>query len=215
MNYKVLDLGLIDFNRAFFVQKEVLAQVKSALLPGAIILAEHQPVFTLGRLACDDNILIGRTKIKALGIDIVRTDRGGDITFHGPGQLVCYPIFNLNMLTRDMHKFLRDMEEVVMSLLRGYGIESFRISGRTGCWTEWGKIASIGIAASNWITYHGLALNANTGLEYFDMINPCGYKGIKTTSMQKILKSPVAMERLKREMIHCFETVFKISAMPF
>lgn len=189
--------------------------MRSGLLSGVVILAEHTPVFTLGRSASDDNILLERSRIRSLGIDIVRTDRGGDITFHGPGQLVCYPVFDLNMLTRDMHKFLRDMEEVVIRLLKGYGVEAFRVAGRTGCWTDTGKIASMGIGASNWITYHGLALNVNTRLEYFDMINPCGYKGIEITSMQRILKTPVAMMPLKRGIVRAFEDVFRISARDF
>lgn len=213
MQYKVLDLGLIDYNKAYLIQKENLNLVKSGKCDGAIILGEHLPVFTIGRSASSDNFIISHDNVRSLGIDIVRTDRGGDITFHGPGQIVAYPIFNLNMHERDMHKFLRSIEEVVIDLLMCYGITSFRIAGRTGCWTRQGKIASMGIGASNWITYHGLALNANTELKYFDMINPCGYKDIKTTSMKEIMHKSVDMEGLKHNLLESFKKVFKIKLL--
>ena len=210
MEYKIFDLGLIDYNKAYLTQREVLHSVKSRAYNGAIILGEHLPVFTIGRSASSDNFIISRDNVRSLGIDIVRTDRGGDITFHGPGQIVAYPIFNLNMHERDMHKFLRSIEEVVIDLLMCYGITSFRIAGRTGCWTRQGKIASMGIGASNWITYHGLALNANTELKYFDMINPCGYKDIKMTSMKEIMHEYVDMQALKARLLESFEKVFSI-----
>jgi lipoyl(octanoyl) transferase len=210
MGYKVLDLGIINFHKAYLAQREVLQLVRSGACIGAVILSEHLPVFTMGRLASPDNFILDREYIRSRGIDIVHTDRGGDITFHGPGQIVAYPIFNLNIHGKDMHRFLRSIEEVIISLLARYGIASFRIAGRTGCWTREGKIASIGISASNWVTYHGLALNANTDLKYFDMINPCGYKHIKTTSIRDITRRHVDMETLKHRLLECFEGVFGI-----
>ena len=213
MQYKVLDLGLIDYNKAYLIQKENLNLVKSGNCDGVVILAEHLPVFTIGRSASTNNFLLSRDKVKSLGIDIVCTDRGGDITFHGHGQIVAYPIFNLNIHERDMHKFLRSIEGVVIGLLIRYGITSFRIAGRTGCWTGKGKIASMGIGASNWITYHGLALNANTELRFFDMINPCGYKDIKITSMKEIMQKPVDIKDLKYRLLESFEKVFKIKLL--
>lgn len=210
MKYKVLDLGLIDFNKAYIIQKENLNLVKSGNCDGVIILAEHTPVFTIGRLKSADNFILSHDKIRSLGIDIVHTDRGGDITFHGPGQIIAYPIFNLNKHERDMHKFLRSIEEVAMKALSHYAIASFRITGRTGCWTDSGKIASIGIGASSWVTYHGMALNANTELRFFEMINPCGYKDIKTTSMKEMMGHTVDMQVLKARLLESFEKVFSI-----
>jgi lipoyl(octanoyl) transferase len=213
MNYKVLDLGLIDYNRAYLIQKENLNLVKSGNCDGVIILAEHLPVFTIGRSSSSDNFILSRDRIKSLSVDVVYTDRGGDITFHGPGQIVAYPVFNLNMHYRDMHKFLRSIEEVVICLLADYNISSFRIPGRTGCWTSKGKIASIGIGASSWITYHGLALNANTELRFFDMIHPCGHKGIKMTSMQEIMNQHIDMQALKLRLLSGFEEIFNIKLL--
>ena len=213
MQYKVLDLGLIDFNKAYIIQKENLNLVKSGNFDGVIILAEHPPIFTIGRLKSADNFILSHDKIRSLGIDIVHTDRGGDVTFHGPGQIIVYPIFNLNKHERDMHKFLRSIEEVVIKALSHYAIASFRITGRTGCWTDNGKIASIGIGASSWITYHGVALNANTGLRFFEMINPCGYKDIKTTSMKEMMGHTVDMQVLKARLLESFEKVFEIKLL--
>lgn len=213
MNYKVLDLGIIDYNKSYLIQKENLILVKSGNCDGVIIMAEHLPVFTIGRSSSSDNFLLSRDKIKSLGADIVYTDRGGDITFHGPGQLVAYPIFNLNMHGRDMHKFLRSIEDAIICLLAEYSIRSFRVPGRTGCWTDKGKIASIGIGASSWTSYHGMALNANTDLKFFDMINPCGYKDIKMTSMQEIIGQHIGMQTLKLRLLSSFEEIFKIKLL--
>jgi lipoyl(octanoyl) transferase len=210
MNYKVLDLGIIDYSKAYLIQKENLNLVKSGNYDGVIILAEHLPVFTIGRSSSKNNFIIEQDKIQSLGADIVYTDRGGDITFHGPGQIVAYPIFNLNIHGKDMHKFLRNCEDVTIDAISSYDIRSFRVSGRTGVWTENGKIASIGIAASSWVTYHGLALNANTELRFFDMINPCGYKNIKVTSMQEIMNQHIDENALKARLLRSFEKVFQI-----
>jgi lipoyl(octanoyl) transferase len=210
MNYKMLDLGLIDYNKAYLIQKENLSLVKSGTCDGVIVLAEHPAVFTIGRSSRQNNFLISQEKVKAAGADIVHVDRGGDITFHGPGQIVVYPIFNLAMHTKDMHQFLRKLEQVTINTLDNYNIRSFRLEGRTGCWTKYGKIASIGIAASSWVTYHGLALNANTDNKFFDMINPCGYKDIKMISMNEILLKHVDMHVLKSELLASFEKVFHI-----
>ncbi len=210
MGYKIIDLGLVSFDKAYCVQKEVLSSVKARESGESLILAEHYPVFTIGRLGKKENILAGAEKLNSRGIDIVNTDRGGDITFHGPGQIVAYPIFDLTKRCKDMHKFLRGVEEVIILTLSDYGIDSFRIKGRTGCWTDKGKIASIGVAASGWVTYHGLALNANVDLSYFDMINPCGFNNISMTSMQEILCEEVGMEKLKKGLISRFSDVFEI-----
>jgi lipoyl(octanoyl) transferase len=210
MNYKVLDLGVLDYTKAYAIQKENLSIVKSGNCDGVLILAEHLPVFTIGRSSIKNNFIIKQDNVQSLGADIVYTDRGGDITFHGPGQIVAYPVFNLNIHGKDMHKFLRNCEDVIIDAISTYDIRSFRVSGRTGVWTENGKIASIGIAASSWVTYHGLALNVNTELRFFDMINPCGYKNIKVTSMQEIMNQHIDENALKARLLRSFEKVFQI-----
>jgi len=211
MGYKILDLGLVSFGEAYSVQKEALASVKLRKEGESIIFAQHYPVFTIGRLGKRENILANAQELNSRGIDIINTDRGGDITFHGPGQIVVYPILDLTKRSKDMHKFLRGLEEVVILTLSGYSVNSFRIKDRTGCWTDKGKIASIGVAASGWVTYHGFALNANVDLSYFDMINPCGFKDINMTSMKDILDNEVDLEKLKERLIRYFSDVFEIA----
>ena len=211
MEYKIIDLGLVGFDEAYSVQKEALSSVKSGKSEELSIFAQHHPVFTLGRSGKKENILASAEQLNSRGIDIVNTDRGGDITFHGPGQIVAYPILDLSKRCKDMHKFLRDLEEVVILTLFDYGIDSFKIKERTGCWTDKGKITSIGVAASGWVTYHGLALNANVDLSYFDMINPCGFNDIRMTSMQEILDAEVDLEKLKKRLIKHLNDVFEIA----
>ena len=210
MGYKIIDLGLVNFDKAYSAQKEALLSVKAQRDNEFIIFAEHRPVFTIGRRGKKENILASEKEIHSREIDIVNTDRGGDITFHGPGQIVAYPILDLASRSKDMHKFLRDLEKVIILTLSDYHIDSFRVDERTGCWTDKGKIASIGVAASGWVTYHGLALNANVDLSYFDMIYPCGFNNIKMTSMQDILNNEVDMDKLKNRLIHYFKDVFNL-----
>lgn len=205
---KIIDLGLVNFDEAYSVQKEALSSAKARRSDESLILAQHYPVFTIGRLGKKENILVDAERLSSRGIDIVSTDRGGDITFHGPGQIVAYPILDLTKRCRDMHKFLRDLEKVIILTLSDYGIDSFKAKDSTGCWTGKGKIASIGVAASNWVTYHGLALNANVDLSYFDMINPCGFSNVSMTSMREILCKEVDMEELKNKLIFRFGDVF-------
>ncbi len=211
MGYKIIDLGFIGFNEAYSVQKEALSSVKSGKSDELIIFAQHHPVFTVGRSGKKDNILASAGQLNSRGIDIVNTDRGGDITFHGPGQVIAYPILDLSKRCKDMHKFLRDLEKVVILTLSDYSVNSFRVKERTGCWTDKGKIASIGVAASGWVTYHGLALNANVDLSYFDMINPCGFNDIRMTSMQEIFDAEVDIEKLKNRLIKHLNDVFEIA----
>jgi lipoate-protein ligase B len=212
MEYKIIDLGLVSFDKAYAFQKRALSSAKAHKGDESLILAQHYPVFTIGRLGKKENILEGSEKLNSRGIDIVNTDRGGDITFHGPGQIIAYPIFDLTKRCKDMHKFLRWLEEVIILLLSDYGINSFRAKDRTGCWTGRGKIASIGVAASGWVTYHGLALNANVDLSYFDMINPCGFNDISMTSMKETLRKEVDMENLKKRLICRFGDVFGLQS---
>ena len=210
MGYKIIDLGLVSFDKAYSYQKEILSLVKERRDEESLIFAQHYPVFTIGRMGKRKNVLESIKKANSRGVYIINTDRGGDITFHGPGQIVVYPILDLTKRCKDMHKFLRGLEEVIILTLLDFGIDSFRRKHRTGCWHEKGKIASIGVAASGWVTYHGLALNANVDLSYFDMINPCGFSDISMTSMREILCEEVDMERLKKCLISHFDDLFNL-----
>lgn len=211
MNCQCIDLDLVDYKKAYAIQKKYIARVKAAEKDEYLLFVEHNNTFTLGTNAKWKNLLIGRDKALSLGIEVVENDRGGDITYHGPGQLVVYPIFNLAGHYKDIHRFLRDLEEVTIRTLAEFSISSFRYDGRPGVWTEKGKICSVGIGVSRWVSYHGLALNANTDLKYFRMINPCGFNDIKVTSMKSMLKKDIDMEELKTSMREHFGDVFNLS----
>ncbi|NQT90896.1 MAG: lipoyl(octanoyl) transferase LipB [Candidatus Omnitrophica bacterium] len=214
MRCKSIDLGLTDFREAYKFQRQCLEEVKSGSSAGFLLFTEHRPVFTMGRFAKRDNLLIDEETAKARGIDIVKTDRGGDITFHGPGQMVAYPVFDLKKGIKDVHRFLSMLEDVAISCLKEFGIPSHRIKGRTGAWTDKGKIASIGIGVSKWVTFHGIAINANVDLDYFNMINPCGFKDIKVTSMKEMLGKEIDLPLLKDRLIKQFQHHFNIELVP-
>ncbi|MDP3788885.1 MAG: lipoyl(octanoyl) transferase LipB, partial [Candidatus Omnitrophota bacterium] len=186
----------------------ILAEKKSGEGCDYLVLVEHPNVFTIGRKGSEDHILADRYFIKNEGLKILHTDRGGDITFHGIGQVVAYPIFDLRNHTKDVRVFIRQLERVITMTLKGYGIDTDGNSSHTGIWAEGSKIGFIGIGFSNWITYHGLSLNANVDLRYFSMIRPCGIEGVTVTSIKKILKRPVEIDSLKQLVIEKFCEVF-------
>lgn len=201
----ILDLGLIDYEEAYTAQKELVRLRKLGEIEDSFIFAEHYPVFTIGRTGRIENLLDTEERLSEKGIKVLRVDRGGDITFHGPGQLVVYPIVDLKDRGSDLHRYLRDLEEFIMELLKKYSVCGQRLPGKTGVWVEDRKIASIGIAASGWVTFHGFALNINTDLEFFSMINPCGMKHVRMTSLAQILDRKVTMIDVKKkieELIH-------------
>jgi lipoyl(octanoyl) transferase len=210
MKYSLIDLGLVDYKDAYIFQKNTLLKVRSGTMGGVLIFNEHRPVFTIGRSDKKNNLLVQPDALGLCGVDIIRVDRGGDITFHGPGQVVAYPVFDLRRHAKDLHKYLRDLEEVIIITLSKYDILSFRIKDRTGCWVQEGKIASIGISVSNWVTYHGFALNANVDLNYFNMINPCGLGDIKMVSMSSVLHQEIDLVQLKSRLVESFKEVFGI-----
>ncbi len=212
---RLIDLGLLSFDKAYSAQKHILSRLKKQRDGHYLILLEHEPVFTLGRLGREENLITEKSGRSYSDVPVVRTDRGGDITFHGPGQVVAYPVFDLTRLYKDIHKFLRALETVIISTLSDYGVRAYALDGRTGCWTGSGKIASIGVGASSWITYHGLALNANVKLKYFEMINPCGFNDIRMTSMKEILNREVDIAELKDRLVLNFSDVFSLEVQEF
>ena len=211
MQFKVFDLGLIDFQKAWQIQKEVFTGVKIGLLNSAIILCQHHPVITLGRLAKRDNILLSQRELSVKGIRSYEIERGGDVTYHGPGQLTAYPIFNLNYFKKDIHLFLRQLEKVVIDFLSDFGINGLRHNGLTGVWVGKQKIASIGIAIKNWIAFHGLSINIKKDdLDNFRLIRPCGLD-IEMTSLETILDRNVEINELKENLINKFTDIFLMS----
>lgn len=181
-----------------------------------LLFVEHPPVFTLGKSGDMGNVLMSEAHLAKLGIDFFKINRGGDITFHGPGQLVGYPIFDLERFYTDIGKYLRNIEEVIIKTMAAYGLQGERSAGETGVWLDPDikgkerKICAIGVRTSRWITMHGFALNVNTDLNYFNMIVPCGIQGKQVTSLQKELGRDVDMGEVKEKVKQNFEKVFEV-----
>src|SRR5512143_3500905 len=163
---KAFDLGLMDFDEAYVLQDRLAEAVFRGREAEALLLLEHLPVYTIGRGGSEDNVLDDK-------IRPARINRGGDVTYHGPGQLVGYPIIDLGRRGRDLHRYLRFLEELLIRVAADYGVEARRVPGRTGVWTAKGKLASIGVGVRRWITMHGFALNVSADLAGFSAINPC------------------------------------------
>jgi len=205
MRFKIFDLGLVGYKEAWDFQKEVHLAVKNKHYPCGLILCQHHPAITLGRGANKNNILASEADLKLKGIQVYQTERGGDITYHGPGQLTLYPVIDLVYFKRDIHLFLRYLEQSTMDLLSEFGIEGERISGLTGAWVNGEKIASIGIAIKSWITFHGLSINIKDyDLPNFGLIRPCGMD-IKMTSLETLLNKDVQIGDIKKRIVHIME----------
>jgi len=172
----ITDLGIIDFHDALAIQRQLAAEVAAGGTPETLLLLEHPPVYTIGTGGSGDNILDP-------AISAVRTNRGGDVTWHGPGQLVGYPIVDLGRRRCDLHRYLRFLEELLIAVAGDFRVEAWRIPGRTGIWTEEGKLGSIGVGVRRWVTMHGFALNVAPDLSAFDRINPCGFPDCPVTSL--------------------------------
>ncbi|MGH9455345.1 MAG: lipoyl(octanoyl) transferase LipB, partial [Terriglobia bacterium] len=181
-----------------------------------LILLEHPHVLTLGRNARQENLLVSRDWLNKAGIGLFETDRGGDITYHGPGQLVGYPIFDLTGHRRDIAWYMRSVEEALIRLADDYGVEATRTKGATGAWVGNEKLAAMGVHVSRWVTSHGFALNVNTDLRYFGWIVPCGITDKGVTSLEKLLGHKVQMEEVRERVIEHFGAVFgvEMEAMP-
>lgn len=185
--------GLTPYTDALRMQDERRAAVEKGQAPNALFLLEHAPVITLGRSAHMENVLRTKEQLAEMGIDLVETTRGGDVTYHGPGQLVAYPILNLNEWKPDIKWYLRALEEVLIRQLAGYGLDAGRVDGYTGVWVNGAKVAAIGIGIHNWTTFHGIALNATPNMSHFGLIIPCGIKQKPVTSLTELLEKPPTM----------------------
>lgn len=210
----ISDLGTIRFAEAWELQRAVFAQVADNARNDTLLLLEHPHVFTLGRVTQQASILFNEARLKELDAEMFEIDRGGDVTYHGPGQLVGYPILNLAHFKEDLGWYLRTLEESIIELLTSYNIKGFRVDGRTGVWvngsTEEEKICAIGIRASRWTTMHGFALNVNTDLTYFDHIVPCGIDDKHVTSLSRVLGKEVDLREVKARYSEAFAKVFGV-----
>jgi len=220
---KFTDLGVCDFKEAWDFQigvfNEIISWKKSVERdeeqpPGALIFVEHPHVYTLGKSGLESNLLIDSIQMKAKEASFYRIDRGGDITYHGPGQIVCYPIFNIDALNIGLKEYIYKLEKAIIEVVEEYGLKSSRLDGGTGVWLDPNvagrarKICAIGVKASRFVTMHGLAFNVNTQLEYFNFINPCGFTDKGVTSLENELGErqnfDVAKERVGKKMIEVF-----------
>jgi len=190
------------------IQKKLLEDVASSARPNTLVLVEHDPVLTLGAAFHEENLLFPVAEYERRGIKVVRTDRGGDVTYHGPGQLVIYPIFNLAAHGKDLHKWLRDLEQTIIVTLEGFNIRGDRFPPHTGVWVGDRKVAAMGIKVKRWISMHGAALNCNVDLSPFGLIVPCGIQGFGVTSMSAELGRDVTIEETKPALVDAFKTVF-------
>lgn len=207
-------LGLTDYDPVWKLQRQINEYKQSHKSEDIILLTQHNHVYTLGKSGDRDHLLINSDKLQKEKISYHEIDRGGDLTYHGPGQLVCYPILDLKNFYLDSHKYLRDLEEVIIRMLKSYGIDSQRDEGFTGVWVGEEKICAIGIKITRWITMHGLALNVNNDLQYFDNIIPCGifHKGV--TGIKKILGREIGFEDLISNVVRSFGEVFNAEMVP-
>lgn len=203
-------LGRIEYDRGLELQDRIVARRRRGEVEDQLLLLEHPHVITLGSAARRENVLASPDRLGELGIQLTETGRGGDVTYHGPGQLVGYPILDLRPDRKDVHRYLRDLESVLLRVLESYGLAGERIEGRTGVWCGGAKVAAIGIrVSSGWITSHGFALNVSTDLAYFETIVPCGLDDRSVTSLEALLGERVEMEGVSARTAEVFAEVFE------
>ncbi|HLH73016.1 MAG TPA: lipoyl(octanoyl) transferase LipB [Chloroflexota bacterium] len=206
----LLRLGTMDYHEAWELQRRAVAARVAGEIPDILILVEHPHVYTLGRSGHAENVLLDEARLRTMGVQLFWVDRGGDVTYHGPGQLVGYPIIHLTRLGKDTHQHLRRIEETIIRGLADFEIEGHRDPRYTGVWVESDKIAAIGVRVSHWVTSHGFALNVSTDLSYFANIIPCGIHQRGVTSLTKLLKRPVSREQAEAALLRHFGEVFEV-----
>jgi lipoyl(octanoyl) transferase len=207
---EVRRLGLLSYAEGLELQKKLVEQRKAGQIPDQLLLLEHPPVITLGVKTRNDrsNIVAAPDILAAKGVEVFETGRGGDVTYHGPGQLVGYPIVDLKPDRCDVHRYVRDIEEVMILTAAAFGVRAGRLPGLTGAWVGNQKLAAIGVRIARWVTSHGFALNVNTALDHFDFIVPCGITDKGVTSLQLLLGRPVAMAEVETVVEGTFREVF-------
>jgi lipoate-protein ligase B len=208
----VQQLGLVDYESALTLQKETERAVKAGVQADTLLLLEHPHTLTIGRRGDSSSILLDEDQLRRRNVTLFETNRGGKVTYHGLGQVVGYPIINLSPDREDVHRYVRDLEEVLIRTISDFGIKSFRIEGLTGVHTERGKVAAIGVHISRWVTTHGFALNVNTNLNYFDLIIACD--GEPVTSMEELLGREVELRAVEDRIVVHFAEVFAYLIYP-
>ncbi len=208
---KWIYLEQVDYSKGLSSQKGIHKRVSAGEYKGFLLLVEHKPVVTIGRFGDKNNILLSEEEMKSHGVEVWRIERGGDVTFHGPGQLVGYPIINLGDFKLGVKSYIYLLEETLIVVLGKFGIIGGRIKDHTGVWVDREKIAAIGVCVKNGITMHGFALNVNTDLKYFSFIIPCGISNMGVTSMKKILSGEIPLEEVALAFAEEFGKSFQIN----
>jgi lipoyl(octanoyl) transferase len=208
---RVTFVGRTKYDAAWNLQRVLVEKRRTGEIPDTLVLTEHDPVYTIGKTGNDLHLLAGESELRTKGIQVYHSDRGGDVTFHGPGQLVVYPILDLTEFYLDLHRYLRDLEEVIIRVLATLGLRGERMPEYTGVWLDGEKVCAIGVKSSRWITMHGLALNVTTDLSYFERIIPCGIFERGVTSLAKHLRGPLSLEDVGRRTANEFGRVFGVT----
>jgi lipoyl(octanoyl) transferase len=202
-------LGRVRYADGLALQERLVKERQAGAIEDTLLLLEHEPVFTLGRNARGENVLFPEAELRARGFDVFEAGRGGDVTYHGPGQVVGYPILDLSPDRRDVHRYVRDLETVMIRTCADYGIEAGRVEGRTGCWVGSEKIGAIGVRIARWVTSHGFAVNVTNDLTPFQLIVPCGIRDRGVTSLARLVgREPdlgEVMDRLAGHLLDVFE----------
>jgi lipoyl(octanoyl) transferase len=196
------------------LQSRLVSERQKGLVPDTLLLLEHDPVFTWGRNARPENMLFPEDDLRRKGFDVHEAGRGGDVTYHGPGQVVGYPILELPTDRRDVHRYVRDLEEVLVRTCADYGLTARRVAGMTGAWIEDEKIAAIGVRIARWVTSHGFAFNVSTDLRPFDLIVPCGIRGRGVTTLERRLGRSVPMAEVEERLARHLADVFALRPEP-
>ena len=212
----IVDLGLVSFTDAYALQKRIVAARKAGAMDDVLLFCEHPHVITLGRNGKRENLLASDHVLHQKNVEFHATNRGGDITYHGPGQIVGYPILDLSRIKQDVHWYVRTLEEAMIRASADFGIIAYRVPGKTGIWIDVPpteeKLAAIGVHISRWVTSHGFAYNVSTDLRNFDLIIPCGINDRKATSLEKLLNRAVSLSEVRRRLAYHLSALFGFEA---
>lgn len=207
----VYDLGLVDYREGLLLQEKLLNSRKSGAIADVLLLLQHPSVFTIGRSGIVENIVVPKETLVKENIPVFHTNRGGDVTYHGPGQLVSYPILNLREDGLTAHQYVWNLEEVVIRTLADFGIGGQRVLGQRGVWVGEEKVCALGLRVRGEVSMHGFALNVNTNLKYFTYIIPCGIAGVSITSVSKLLGHEVEIDEIQKSLLRHFSQVFRLT----
>jgi lipoate-protein ligase B len=205
-----LDLGAEGYARTYELQLRLHALRLAGEIPDTVVAVEHHPCITFGRAAHQEHILAGKEELEHAGVEVCTTDRGGDVTYHGPGQVVLYPIFDLAGYCKDVHAYARRLEQVLIDVLASYGVDAGRKTEYPGVWTSEGKIGAIGIKVKRWVTLHGVSFNVCPDMRHFGLIVPCGITDHSVASLTGLLGRQVGVGDVKQRLRSCFERVFGV-----